>query len=184
MTAMDPHSADIWGVEGAQLPESLDGWRVLEIGAGPGEQAYAARGAAETVICDEPSESLQAEPGQFDLIHCSVAVATELHPLAVGAWLWRLGAPDCTLVYGGVALADPELTAMAKLERESGNAERRWRWLPGRMALRWMVENSGFDVDRWIGERPGTEGQVQLYLQARRVDRLPGLDLNRQPLGR
>jgi hypothetical protein len=162
MNAMGPNGDSAWGIEGAQLPESLDGWRVLEIGAGLGEQAYGARGAAETVICPEPSESLQAEPGRFDLIHCSAAIETELHPLAVGAWLWRLGAPSCKLVYGGVALADPELTAMAKLERESGNPECRWRWLPGRMALRWMVENSGFDVDRWIGERPGAEGQVQL----------------------
>jgi len=173
-----------WGLEAAQLPERLEGWRVLEVGVAEPSLDFAARGAAAVELCEQPAESVREKGETFDLLHCSAGQASELHPLAIGAWCWWLLAPGGTLVHGSTALADPELSQYAEFQRVEGS-EQRWRWLPGRLTTRWMVENSGFDVDSWLGERPGSnEGEIDTYLQATRVARPPALDLSRQPLGR
>lgn len=185
MTEASHETAVDWGIESAQLPERIEGWRVLEIGGGSSEKVLAARGAAEVVALDEPTEALLENGGTFELVHHRAELETALHPLAIGAWLWRLVAPDGILVLGAPVLAEAAHSQYADFQRLDHPARPPWRWVSGRLALRWMVENSGFDVGGWLGERPGSnDGERIVYLQATRVDRLPALDLTRQPLGR
>jgi hypothetical protein len=168
-----------WGISSADLPDRIEGWRVLEVG-GDGEDRFTELGASEFVACEQPAEAINAEGGAFQLAHFSADLETELHPLSVYAWLWHLLAPDATLVVGSRVLADPAHSQYADFApAESGAGH---RWIPGKLTLRWMVENSGFDVRRWLGERDEQPGRASAYLQAVRVDRVPALDLTRQPL--
>lgn len=174
-----------WALAAARLPERLDGQRVLEVGDERGADAFAALGAAEFVSCEQPTETPDFEGG-FQLIHCSAKLDTDLHPLSVFAWLWMMAAPGAVLLTGSTVLTDPAHSQFARFlpaeEPPSGHS----RWIPGRLALRWMVEVSGFDDTRWLGETAAADdsGGVAGYVQATRGERGPALDLTRQPLGR
>ncbi len=172
-------------IAGASLPERIEGWRVLEIGGDGGEAHFGGLGAAEVVAVTEPSETAVPGDAGFDLVHCGAALDSELHPLSTYAWIWRLLKPGGTLVAGSRVLAGSEHSQYTRFLSAAENGSGRPRWLPGRLALRWMVEVSGFDFDRWLaGPERGSDGESIAYLQAQRVERPPALDLDRQPLGR
>jgi hypothetical protein len=180
---MTAHSADTpagWAVAAAELPERLDGWRVLEIGGDSGGELFRERGAAEFVSCAQPSEDPGFD-GPFNLVHCSSALETDLHPLSIFAWVWMQTVPGSVLLAGMEVLTRPAHSQFARYLPAAESAAGVARWVPGRLALRWMVEVSGFDGD-WLGERPGTAAEG--YVQAARTERPPALDLFRQPLGR
>jgi hypothetical protein len=161
----------------AQLPNRIDGWRVLEIGgSAAGEEYLTGIGASEFLALDEPSEKADLGDGDFDLAICSSDLETDLHPLAVFAWLRKALGPEGILVAGSTILPDPTLSHYARFDAG--------RWTPGRLALRWMVEVSGFDVLDWLGGREEDPLSERAYLQAMACDRPPALDLARQPLGR
>lgn len=168
----------------ASLPERIEGWRVLEIGGG--ETHFGGLGAAEVVALAEPSETDELGGAGFDLVHCSAALDSDLHPLSTYAWIWRLLKPEGTLIAGSRVLADSERSQYARFLSAAENGSGRPRWLPGRLALRWIVEVSGFDFDRWLAgpEQLGGKKEPVAYLQAQRAERPPALDLDRQPLGR
>lgn len=169
----------------ARLPDRLDGWRILAIGGGEfGKDYLTGIGADEFVILDEPSEEDGVEPGSVDLAICGSELETDAHPLATYAWLRRAIKPDGILVAGAKVLPDPARSQYAHFypaEKTGGRS----RWVPGRLAFRWMVEVSGFDVDSWLGDR-GELGECRTvaHLQARAGERTPALDLARQPLNR
>jgi hypothetical protein len=166
----------------ARLPESLKGWRVLEVGSGTAEAALDKRGVEEIVTVPWPSEDI-ADPGPYNLSYLAAGLDGELHPLSVGAWLWWRLHTGGTLVLDGTVLSDPEETAFADFIIDPDGSDQRWRWVPGRLALRWMIENSGFDEVAWLGEHPGqAPGTVEVSLQAVRGERGPAVDLTRQPL--
>lgn len=171
-----------WAPAAAELPESLEGWRVLEVGSGAAEGGLDKRGAEDIVTVAWPSEDI-ADPGPYHLAYLAAGLDGELHPLSVGAWLWWHLHTGGTLVLEGTVLSDPELTAFADFIVDPDDSDQRWRWVPGRLALRWMVENSGFDAVVWLGERPGKEPRTtEVRLQAVKGERGPAVDLARQPL--
>lgn len=168
----------------ALLPDRIDGWRVLSIGAGnAGEDYLAGLGAAERVALDEPSEDAGLEAGSFDLAICGSELETDAHPIAAYTWLRRALKPEGILIAGSGVLADPTKSQYARFVPAGGTGEAS-RWLPGRLAFRWMVEVSGFDVSGWLGDAGDTGHDNPLYLQAKATDRLPPLDLDRQPISR
>jgi hypothetical protein len=171
-----------WGLAAAHLPERLDAWRILEIGSDAAASALGDRGFEEVVTVPWPSEDI-AEPGPYHLVHLGAGLDGELHPLSVGAWLWARLHTGGTLVLEGTVLADPKQTAFAEFIVDPAGSDQRWRWLPGRLTLRWMVENSGFDQVTWLCERRGQDpAVVEVCLQATRGPRGPAVDLTRQPL--
>lgn len=159
--------------------------RALEIGGGEGEEHFAQLGVGEFVSLPEPSESLVAE-APFDLVHCSAELETHLHPLSLYAWLRSLVTPGGVLLAGSPILPETANSQYAEYVSGGPGNPTGARWLPGRLAFRWMVEVSGFDVERWLGEPPssGGDGPPRAYLQATAAERAPALDLSRQPLGR
>jgi hypothetical protein len=166
----------------ARLPERIDGWRVLAIGAGDAGKDYlTGLGAAEFVVLGEPTEDAGLEPDTFDLAICGSELQTDVHPLATYAWIRRVIKAEAILVAGSRVLADPTKSQYARFvpASEDGEAD---GWLPGRLAFRWMVEVSGFDVAGWLGDAADETTDSRAYLQAKAVDRLPPLDLDRQPI--
>jgi hypothetical protein len=166
-----------WGIAAARLPDSLAGWKVLELGGtGRGRDALIQRGAATVHSCERLEEL--ADRRRFDLVHYPATAKTASHPLAVLASLWHAIAPAGTLLLGSRALDDPALSQYAHCEPPTVDADDRQQWIPGRLALRWMVEVSGFEVQHWLGERRlGSHHPVTVttYLQAVRTDREPAL---------
>lgn len=168
----------------ARLPDRLDGRRVLELGGIAGGRAYLeGLGASDFLALDGPSEDADLEEAGFDLVVCGSDLATDAHPLALYAWLRRAIKPDGILVAGSSVLPDPKRSQYAHFvpAAEPGGTR---RWVPGRLAFRWMVEVSGFDLVAWLGDGADGGSENRVYLQAKAVDRRPALDLERQPLGR
>lgn len=179
---MNPQTDGAWGLQAARLPERLDHWRVLEVGPPVAERFLRPRGIEQPTTLPWPTEE-HTDEVPFQLAHLGAGLDGELHPLSVGAWLWWRLMIGGLLVLEGTVLADASKTAFAEFVVDPPDSDQRWRWLPGRMTLRWMVENSGFDDVVWLGERPGKEpGTLDVCLQASRVDRGPAVDLTRQPL--
>lgn len=172
----------------ARLAERIDGWRVLVLG----EQGEAAAevfhdlGAAEVAVHTDPSERL-VDGRSFDLVHCAVATG-DLQPLSLYALLWQLTAPGSLLLLEATVLDDTESSCYARFVPAGESPTGRSRWLPGRLALRWMVETSGFDLQGWLAEPPPDRRSdldlARVQLQAVRVERPPAHDLDRHPLGR
>jgi len=167
-----------------RLPDRLDGWRVLALGGNAGEDYLTDIGASDFVSLERPSEEDAPEAGAFDLAICDCELECDAHPLAIYAWLRRALKPKGVLIAGSTVLPDPTRSRHARFLHapDAGEAS---RWVPGRLAFRWMVEVSGFDVDGWLGERAELGKRTGLaHLQAKATDRTPALDLARQPLDR
>ncbi len=167
----------------ARLPDRIDGWRVLVVGAeDPGRDYLNSLGAGEFVSLAAPVENAELETASFDLAIYGSEVETDAHPLAVFAWLKRTLKPEGVLIAGWDVLTDPAKSQYARFipaDRDNQAS----RWLPGRLAFRWMVEVSGFDVVDWLGPE-GERNKIgnTAYLQAHSAEREPALDLDRQPL--
>jgi hypothetical protein len=169
---------------GPRLPERIDGWRVLAVGgSGGAADALDARGAAEVVVCAEPSELLRADGRSFDLVHCAESGGA-LQPMSLYAWLWQVTAPGSLLLLEAAVLPGAASSKYARFVPAGESPTGRSRWLPGRLALRWMVETSGFDVQGWLHDLPGVSDLAVARLQAVRVERSPARDLDRHPLDR
>lgn len=184
MTAENEHPTER-ALALAQFPDRLDGWRVLEVGSSEVGQDYlAGLGARDFVALAEPSEEAGLEEGTFDLVLCGSELETDLHPLAVYAWLRRAVRQEGLLVAGSDVLADPARSQYARCIPPQ-QSDGRSRWRPGRLAFRWLVEVSGFDVLSWLGDAgKAIANGDRTYLQAEAAARPPALDLDRQPLGR
>jgi len=167
-----------------RLPERIDGWRVLAVGGREGvAESFEDRGAAEVLVCAAPSEGAAMDGRSFDLVHCA-EFESDLQPMTLYAWLWQVTAPGSLLLLEAAVLPDVESSQYARFVPADESPTGRSRWVPGRLALRWMVENSGFDVQGRLPGFPGLTDPSFARLQAVRVERPPARDLDRHPLGR
>lgn len=131
-----------------ELPAELDRARLLEVAEG---------------------DAVEGGAASFDFVLCRDALRSSPHPLALLAELRRLAAPEGVLLLE--AETDPESahSGYARFSPATGSGV---GWIPGRLALRWMVEVSGFDVERWLGE-PAAAADSRARLRAVRAEREP-----------
>jgi tRNA (mo5U34)-methyltransferase len=149
------------------------GKRVLDVGSNAGYDAFMfhALGAGEVLAC-EPFEFVaqarflesvyrtgvrfeqigwqQLDPdlhGVFDLVHCNGVLYHEPNPLGMLQRLRKMVAPGGELMLGSMMLADPELSEYARFVRNDYARDYTWWWVPGRLALRWMMDACGFDAE-------------------------------------
>jgi SAM-dependent methyltransferase len=127
----------------AELPEDLDDSRLLEV----------------TSAGELPSQ------GEFDFVLCRDVIRVTPNPMALLNALWRLTSPGAILLLEAEALTEPTHSRLARFVPAAG-------WVPGRLTLRWMLEVSGFDVERWLDDGDG-QAVPRAALRAVRAAREP-----------
>jgi tRNA (mo5U34)-methyltransferase len=184
-----------WVGLGEWLADDLSGRRVLDIGSNAGYDPFMfnLRGAEYVLACEPfefyrqatflesiyrtgvdfrqiPWQRLSVEEhGQFDLIHCHGVLYHEVHPGVLLERLHELLTPDGELYFGSMMLASPELSEYARFVPGPYAGDESWWWVPGRLAMRWMLEVAGFDIRRVHDVHPGPDGEfavVNGYFEA------------------
>lgn len=174
-----------WLGFGEEVPANLSGKRVLDVGSNAGYDPFMfhLRGAkyvlgAEPFMFIEQARFLEriyatgvdfqplgwqdldpAVQGTFDLVHCHGVLYHEMHPMALLQRLREMLAPGGTLYFGSMMLADPEMSEYARFVPGAYYDDATWWWVPGRLAMRWMLESVGFDVRRQLAVHDGPPGE-------------------------
>jgi SAM-dependent methyltransferase/predicted O-methyltransferase YrrM len=183
-----------WEGLGQRLPASLQGLKVLDVGSNAGYDAFMFkhRGADDVVACEpfaffRQAEFLESiyrigvdlrqlgwqgldadELGRFDIVHCNGVLYHEPHPIRMLQRLRTVVADDGQLLIGSMMLPDPELSEYVRFVAGSYAGDPTWWWVPGRLALRWMLESTGFSVDEEFNTSEGPRGQfsvINAYLR-------------------
>ncbi len=185
-----------WVGFGEQVPASLEGMRVLDIGSNAGYDPFMfrKRGAAEVLAC-EPFEFIaqarfleevyrsgvdfqplmweQLDPathGTFDMVHCHGVLYHDLHPMALVQKLRAMLAPGGTLFFGSMMLGSPELSEYARFVPGAYYGDDTWWWVPGRLCMKRMLEAADLEVIEEFGVHPGPPGEFDVvngYFRAR-----------------
>jgi SAM-dependent methyltransferase len=171
--------------------------RVLDVGSNAGYDPFMfkLRGADEVMACEpfefyrqmEFLESVyqtgikpcrlgwqQLDPelhGSFDIVHCHGVLYHEMHPLALLQRLREMLSEQGTLLFGSMMLDSAELSEYARFVPGSYFGDPTWWWVPGRLAMRWMLEAVGFEVEELFGLSSGPPGEfatVNGYFRAGR----------------
>ena len=183
-----------WAWLEQNIPD-LSGLRVLDVGTNAGYDAFMfkLRGAAEVLAC-EPHEFIhqarflesiyhsgvdfqqigwrELDPaihGRFDFVHCHGVLHHEPHPIALLQKLRLMLSDDGELWFGSIMHAAAEQSEYIRFVPDSYAGDRTWWFVPGRLAMRWMLEVVGFDVtERSLSE--GVRGEFPTltgYFQCR-----------------
>jgi tRNA (mo5U34)-methyltransferase len=177
-----------WMAFGAMVPADLSGKRVLDIGSNAGYDAFMfrKRGAAEVLAC-EPFEFINQarflediyrtgvdfqpllwqdlDPevhGRFDFVHCHGVLYHDLHPMALLQRLRAMLAPGGVLFFGSMMLGDPELAEHARFVPGAYYGDPTWWWVPGRLAMRWMLEAADLEVLEEYDVHDGPPGEFDV----------------------
>jgi hypothetical protein len=169
-----------WSRIVADIPADPAARKVLDVR--PVSDAVSAeigsRGATDIRVWDGVEE-LPEDAAGFDLVVCREALNRTAYPANFLSRIWAASAVSATLVIHCRVMTAPDLSMYARfVDARSGDGE--FEWLPGRLAFRWLVETSGFDIDHWI-DSPALEagpGEGDAYLVASRVARTPALDFS------
>jgi 2-polyprenyl-3-methyl-5-hydroxy-6-metoxy-1,4-benzoquinol methylase len=174
-----------WLGLGREMPASLAGKRVLDVGSNAGYDAFMFNllGADYVMACEPFAfhnqaiflESIyqsgvnfqnigwqQLDPqvhGQFDVIHCNGVLYHEPNPLQTLSRLREMLAPGGEIFLGSIMLADPELSEFARFVPGTYFGDPSWWWVPGRLCVRWMMEAAGFMLGYEFGTHDGPPGE-------------------------
>lgn len=188
----------------AEHVPNIDGKRVLDVGSNAGYDPFMfkLRGAAEVMAC-EPFDFIRqmqfleeiyrtgitpcrlawqdldpATHGAFDLVHCHGVLYHEIHPMALLQRLHSMLKDDGTLLFGSMMLSGAELAEYARFVPGAYYGDPTWWWVPGRLAMRWMLESAGFANVEAFGLSDGPPGEfptVNGYFSATRGQPAEGL---------
>lgn len=186
---------DRWAAIGEHVPD-VAGKRVLDVGSNAGYDPFMfhALGATEVLAC-EPFEFIaqaqflesiyrtgvrfeqigwqQLDPdvhGKFELVHCNGVLYHEPDPIGMLQRLRMMLTDDGELLLGSMMLADPEVSEYARFVRTDYAGDPTWWWVPGRLALRWMMDACGLEAEALPPRFAGPAGDFEVvngYLRAR-----------------
>jgi SAM-dependent methyltransferase len=190
-----------WKSLASRVPP-LDGRRVLDVGSNAGYDPFMfkLRGAAEVMACEASDFIRQMEflegvyrtgikPGRvgwqqldpevhgtFDVVHCHGLLNRDMHPIALLQRLSAMLGENGTLMLGSMMLAGAESSEYARFVPASYLGDPTWWWVPGRLAMRWMLESVGLVVEEIFGLSEGPRGEfptVEGYFRARKGEPSP-----------
>ncbi len=181
----------------------LQGKRVLDVGSNAGYDPFMLklRGAEEIVACEPGAFIHQArflesiyrtgidflqigwqqldpdELGRFDLVHCNGVLNHEPNPLGMLLRLRSMLADDGEMLLGLVLHASGEQSEYIRFVPDAYAGDKTWWFVPGRLAMRWMIEVSGFEVEELsLSEGPrGEFSTLNAYFRARPTEVVPEL---------
>jgi SAM-dependent methyltransferase/predicted O-methyltransferase YrrM len=188
---MDRHVAD------------LSGKRVLDVGSNAGYDPFMfkLRGAGEVLAC-EPFEFVHqarflesiyqtgvdfrqigwqeldpARHGLFDYVHCHGVLYHEPNPMGMLLRLRSMLKDDGEMLFGSMLHGSAEQSEYIRFVPDAYAGDRTWWFVPGRLAMRWMLEVAGFEVQELIlGEGPRGEFRtLNGYFSARPTAPAPEL---------
>ncbi len=157
----DDHRSELAG----QCDGRLQGSRVLILGGTHIAPAFA--GAAEVVECDRAWREIE---GNFEIVCCDGLLHRVPEPTALLHKLRALLLDGGLLLISSLVVADPERSEYLRFAPAGHAGDPDVRFIPGRLAFRWMVGAAGFEVEHEFGEREGPrEGfpAVFTFLRAR-----------------
>jgi len=182
----------------------LKGKRVLDVGSNAGYDSFMLKlGGAEEIVACEPAafihqaqflESIyrtridfrqigweQLDPdelGRFDLVHCNGLLNHEPNPLGMLLRLRSMLADDGEMLFGSMLHASGEQSEYIRFVPDAYAGDKTWWFVPGRLAMRWMLEVSGFEAeDLTVTEGPRGEFRtLNGYFRARPVTVVPELE--------
>jgi hypothetical protein len=111
--------------------------------------------------------------GVFDIVHCNGVLYHELHPMLMIQKLREMVADNGKLLLGSMVLERAETSEYVRFVPCEYYGDPTWWWVPGRLAIRWMLETSGFVVEEQFGTAPGPSGEfpvVTTYFLAAPAD--------------
>lgn len=181
----------------------LNGRSVLDIGTNAGYDAFMfkLKGAARVLAC-EPHEFIhqahllesiyrsgaefsqigwqQLDPavhGRFDLVHCHGVLYHEIHPMAMLQRLRSMVTDSGEVMFGSMMHASAEQSEYVRFVPDTYAGDPTWWFVPGRLAMRWMLQSVGFEVEELLLS-PGPRGEFPTlngYFRCRPSTPAPGL---------
>jgi tRNA (mo5U34)-methyltransferase len=191
-----------WESIGERVPD-LTGKRVLDVGSNAGYDPFMfkLRGAREVLAC-EPFEFVhqarflesiyqtgvdfrqigwqQLDPGEhglFDYVHCHGVLYHEPNPLGMLLRLRSMLAADGEMLFGSMLHASVEQSEYIRFVPDAYAGDKTWWFVPGRLAMRWMLEVTGFEVEE-LTLTEGPRGEFRTlngYFLARPASIVPEL---------
>ncbi len=158
----EEHRSELAG----QCDGRLQGSRVLVLG-GARNNAPAFAGAAQVIECDRAWQEIE---GSFEIVCCDGLLYRVPEPMALLRKVRALLPEGGLLLISSLVVADPERSEYLRFAPTGHAGDPDVRFIPGRLAFRWMVEAVGFEVEHEFGEREGPrEGfpAVFTFLRAR-----------------
>jgi SAM-dependent methyltransferase len=181
----------------------LHGKRALDVGSNAGYDPFMLklRGADEVIACEPFAFFHQArflesvyqtgvefrqigwqqldpgEMGRFDLLHCNGVLYHEPNPLGMLLRLRSMLADDGEMLFGSMLHASADQSEYIRFVPDAYAGDKTWWFVPGRLAMRWMLEVTGFEVEELIlAEGPRGEFRtLNAYFRARPVAVVPEL---------
>ncbi len=191
-----------WASIGEHVPD-LNGKRVLDVGSNAGYDPFMLRlrGASEVMACEPFAFIHQAqflesiyrtgidfrqigwqqldpeEHGRFDLVHCNGVLYHEPNPIGMLLRLRSMLADDGEILFGSMLHASAEQSEYIRFVPDAYAGDRTWWFVPGRLAMRWMLEVTGFAVEELIlAEGPRGEFRtLNAYFRGRPAAIVPEL---------